>query len=100
MSQPTASLPSEPLAECFELARDPKAHLDAERVFAEFKHDLTSAPPEAMQVVERLWKELLLARRSAAFWEEMSNVERSMTERLAADHIQLQQNYLRLVQEQ
>jgi len=100
MSHSTASLPAEILTECIELAKDPKAHSEAERTFEEIKDDLMDAPPEALQLVDRLWKELLLARRSAAFWEEISNVERSMTERLAADHLQLQQNYLRLVQEQ
>jgi len=95
MSHSTASLPAEILT-----AKDPKAHSEAERTFEEIKDDLMDAPPEALQLVDRLWKELLLARRSAAFWEEISNVERSMTERLAADHLQLHQNYLRLVQEQ
>lgn len=100
MSYSSASLSAEILAECIELAKNPRAHSEAERTFEEIKDDLMGATPEALQLVDCLWKELLVARRSAAFWEEISNVERSMTERLAADHIQLQQNYLRLVQEQ
>jgi len=100
MSYPTASLPVETLTECIELAKDPKAHGEAEQAFAEVKHDLEGASSETLAVVDHLWQELLTARRSAAFWEQISNVERSMTEKIAADHFQLKRNYLRLMQEQ
>ncbi|MEO1210636.1 MAG: hypothetical protein AAFX78_13960 [Cyanobacteria bacterium J06638_20] len=88
------------LNECIELAKDPKEHRAAEEAFATIKGALDDAPSETLEVVERLWNELLTARRSAAFWEQISDVERAMTERLATDHYQLKQNYLRLLQEQ
>jgi hypothetical protein len=95
-----AIVSSQNLNECIELAKDPKEHRAAEEAFAMIKGELGDAPSEALEVVERLWNELLTARRSAAFWEQISNMERAMTERLAADHCQLKQNYLRLLQEQ
>lgn len=98
MLQSTTS--NETLTECIELAKDPKEHQAAEEAFAAIKGALDDAPSETLEVVDRLWNELLTARRSAAFWEQISDVERSMTERLAADHFQLKQNYLRLLQEQ
>jgi hypothetical protein len=51
-------------------------------------------------MIDMLWGELLRARRSAQFWQKTCDVERELTERMAASHFQLQQNYLRLVQEQ
>jgi len=95
-----STLPNESLHECIELAKDPKAHRAADEAFAAIKGALSDAPDDTLEVVEKLWQELLTARRSAAFWEQISDVERAMTERLAADHFQLKQNYLRLLQEQ
>lgn len=100
MSNPTVRMSAETLTECVELAKDPTAHQAAEQAFEKVKQDLSGVSDETLQVMEHLWKELLTARRSAAFWEKISNVERSMTEQLAADHFQLKQNYLRLLQEQ
>lgn len=95
-----STMSNESLRECIELTRDPKEHQAADEAFAAIKGALGDAPSETLEVVERLWSELLMARRSAAFWEQISDVERAMTERLAADHFQLKQNYLRLLQEQ
>lgn len=100
MSYSTAKVSATVLTECTELAKDPKAHGAAEQAFEQIKQDLSGGSTATLEVVEHLWKELLTARRSAAFWEQISNVERSMTEQLAADHVQLKQNYLRLLQEQ
>lgn len=80
------------------MAQDPKQKADADRRFLDLEESL-SADPATNQVLHTLWKELVTARRSGAFWQQISDVERTMTERLADSHIQLQQNYLRLVQE-
>jgi hypothetical protein len=87
------------LRSCLTLALHPKSHPEAERVFLEMQASL-SGDADTLEVVQQLWKEVLMARRSAAFWEQMSDVEKSMSEGLANDHLRLQQNYLRLVQEQ
>ncbi|MEL6137620.1 MAG: hypothetical protein AAFQ61_13085 [Cyanobacteria bacterium J06626_23] len=51
-------------------------------------------------VVQLLWHECLAARRSALFWQELSNAEKSLADGMAEKNIQLKQNYMRLVQEQ
>jgi hypothetical protein len=84
---------------CLELALNLKTHAEAERRFLELQTELQTEPA-TVEVLQRLWKEVLAARRSAAFWEQMSNVEKSMSDGLATDHLRLQQNYLRLIQEQ
>jgi uncharacterized membrane-anchored protein YjiN (DUF445 family) len=87
------------LQSCFSMAQELAQHKDADRAFTNLKESL-SADPATIEMIEMVWKELLTARRSGAFWQQASDVERSMTESLANNHLQLQQNYLRLVQEQ
>jgi hypothetical protein len=87
------------LQSCLNLALNPKSHGEADRQFLALQADLQTNPA-TLDVLQRLWKEVLSARRSARFWEQMSDVEKSMSEGLASDHLRLQQNYLRLIQEQ
>ncbi|MDX2242301.1 MAG: hypothetical protein NW224_16575 [Leptolyngbyaceae cyanobacterium bins.302] len=87
------------LKECVALAQDIESHADADRRFLDLEETLAHDPATA-EIVGALWRELLSARRSAAFWQQISDVERSMSEKLADNHFQLQQNYLRLMQEQ
>ncbi|MGG6293554.1 hypothetical protein ACQ4M4_03935 [Leptolyngbya sp. AN02str] len=100
MPQLTSADLMETLQTCFDLARNPKTQTDASEIFAEVQQQLTDHDAVTQELVNRLWKEVVTARRSAAFWEQISDVERTMTEQLAANHVQLQQNYLRLMQEQ
>ncbi|MDX2232833.1 MAG: hypothetical protein NW220_24595 [Leptolyngbyaceae cyanobacterium bins.349] len=99
MSYSLTEKQSELLKECLAMAQDLQSHADADRRFLDLEETLSSAPA-ALAVVEALWKEVLAARRAATYWEQISDVERSMTEKLADNHFQLQQNYLRLMQEQ
>jgi hypothetical protein len=87
------------LKDCFTLALHPKSHAEADRQFLEFQESLE---PDATtsEVLQQLWQEVLAARRSATFWEQLSNAERAVSDGLANNHLRLQQNYLRLVQEQ
>lgn len=87
------------LQECISMARDPRLQADAERKFLDLEETLTSQEA-AVALVGALWREVLAARRSEAFWQQISDVERSMTERITDDHFQLQRNYLRLMEEQ
>ncbi len=81
------------------MAQDLALHPDAERRFLDLEETLADDPP-TVEVLETLWREVLAARRSALYWQQVSDVERSLTEKLADNHFQLQQNYLRLMQEQ
>lgn len=86
------------LRECLVLAQDPTQHQDANQSFDVLRASISE--PLATELLSVLWKEVLSARRSAAFWQQISDVEKEMSERLAQNHFQLQQNYLRLMQEQ
>lgn len=87
------------LRECFLLAQDPKQQKNASEVFAQLM-DKVASSPAAAELLETLWNEVLAARRSASFWQQFSDAEKEMSDRLAESHFQLSQNYLRLVQEQ
>lgn len=87
------------LNECVVMSQDLESHADADRCFLDLEETLADNPA-TVEIVGVLWRELLAARRSAAFWHQISDVERSMSEKLADNHFHLQQNYLRLMQEQ
>lgn len=99
MSYSLTEKQSQLLNECLSMAQDLNSHSDADRRFLDLEETLPN-DPATMVVVQALWREVLAARRSATYWEQISDVERSMTESLASNHFQLQQNYLRLMQEQ
>jgi hypothetical protein len=56
--------------------------------------------PEYAAMLQMLWREYVSTQRSAAFWQELCQVEKHLSERITESHIQLKQNYLRLMQEQ
>jgi hypothetical protein len=87
------------LQECLELAQDIKSHADAASKFANLRDSLTTNPA-TLTVIDSLWDAVLTSRRASAFWEQLSDAEQALSQRLADNHVQLQQNYLRLVQEQ
>lgn len=87
------------LQACLSLAQDPTRHTQATEAFSQLQKTISDDPSVSV-LLEAFWKEILTARRSAAFWQQLSDVEKEVSERLAQNHIQLQQNYLRLMQEQ
>lgn len=89
---------SSQLQQCLELARDINQHQEAIAQFAQLR-DLIVQDEAAKALIDGIWAEVLAARRSSAFWQQMSDVEKDVSERLAQNHVQLQQNYLRLMQE-
>lgn len=99
MTQALSQLPLLQLQECLSLAQDVSTHAEAAQQYVQLRGRL-SQESTSVELLDLIWKELLTARRSAAFWQEISEVEKHMTERLAQEHFQLQQNYLRLMQEQ
>lgn len=86
------------LQHCLELARDTTQHQAAIAQFTQLRNSIVQ-DEAAKSLADGIWAEVLAARRSAAFWQQLSDVEKDVSERLAQNHVQLQQNYLRLVQE-
>ncbi len=92
--------PIDQLHSCLSLTQNVATHGEAEERYSQLRDRLFAEDPDAAIVMDAMWKEILASRRSAFFWEEMCNVEQKLTERMAESHVQLRQNYLRLVQEQ
>lgn len=88
------------LQQCLTLAQDVTKHNEAKETYLGLRDRLLSEHPEATPLIDLMWQEILVSRRSAMFWEEMCNVEKKLADRMAESHLQLRQNYLRLVQEQ
>lgn len=86
------------LQQCLESARDIKQHQTAIAQFNQLRDSLIQ-DETAKALIDVLWAEILAARRSSAFWEQISDAEKDVSERLVQNHVQLQQNYLRLMQE-
>ncbi|MGF1537111.1 MAG: hypothetical protein ACFB4J_11595 [Elainellaceae cyanobacterium] len=85
---------------CFRLAEEPNTHAEAKQAFELVRDRVASECPDAAEVVEMLWQELISSRRSAIFWQELSDMEKNLGEKLAENQMQLRQNYNRLMQEQ
>jgi hypothetical protein len=100
MSSSQFASPVRSLQDCLELADDITQHSEANRAFQELQGNLAVENPLAAELLGLIWKEMLAARRSALFWERSCDIEREMTEQMATSHLQLKQNYLRLMQEQ
>lgn len=103
----TQSVPGNPivhLQECLSLINELSCYTEANQAFTRLNDQIATDHPIAAEMLKLLWVEMLSARRSASFWEQLSDIERQfteqMTEQMTASHAQLQQNYLRLVQEQ
>lgn len=88
------------LQECIELAHKLETHEKAKEEFGQWRDRLAAENPQAAALLTLLWEETIRANRSALFWEELTNVEKELSDRMTQQTIQLQQNYLRLVQEQ
>ncbi|HEY9763855.1 MAG TPA: hypothetical protein V6D07_15090 [Trichocoleus sp.] len=82
------------------LAQDVKTHRQAKEQFEELYPVLEAENAEMAEMLRHLWQEYITLQRSAAFWQRLSNAEKDLSDKITEDNIQLQQNYLRLVQEQ
>ncbi|MGJ3253618.1 MAG: hypothetical protein ACFE0J_21150 [Elainellaceae cyanobacterium] len=88
------------LQHCLDLAEDVSKHSEATQQFEDLRERVAAHNPEAADLLTMLWQDALSNRRSAIFWQELCNVEKELTNRMAESHMQLRQNYLRLMQEQ
>ena len=87
------------LKKCLTLAQDVGSHAEANRAFEQLCGIIDAENPMAAQLLEMLWEDAILARRSALFWQQMSEVEKDMANRMMENMTQMRQNYLRLMQE-
>ncbi|MGK7901761.1 MAG: hypothetical protein AB4352_10170 [Hormoscilla sp.] len=88
------------LRACVERARDISDNAKASGDFAQLCDRLAAENPQAAELLEILWNEFVAANRSATFWQQISDVEKKLSEQMAQTNVQLKQNYLRLMQEQ
>ena len=100
MSTLTSQETLDQLKLCFRLAGEANTHSEAKQAFNQIQNRVAETCPDAVELVDLLWKELLSAQRSAIFWQELSDMEKNLGEKLAEKQVQLKQNYMRLVQEQ
>lgn len=89
----------ESLQEATRLAQSVETYPQAQATFAELYEQVETSTPEAAELLKILWREYISAQRSAIFWQELCQVEKHLSERLSESHLQLKQNYLRLMQE-
>ena len=82
------------------LTEKPDTHEQAKQAFAQVRDRVEKECPDALQIVDTLWQELVSSQRSALFWQELSDMEKHLGEKMAEKQMQLRQNYNRLMQEQ
>ncbi|CBN58633.1 hypothetical protein PN499_25215 [Kamptonema animale CS-326] len=87
------------LKKCLMLAQDVTNHVEANRAFEQLCNLIDAENPMAAQLLEMLWQDTIAARRSAAFWQQMSDVEKDMANKMMDNMAEMRQNYLRLMQE-
>ena len=88
------------LQSALDLAQSVENHREASRVIQGIVADLEGQSPEAVALFQQLWQAYISSQRSSQFWQQISEAEKNLSDRLSASHVQLKQNYLRLVQEQ
>ncbi|MGE5658441.1 MAG: hypothetical protein ACM37W_17710 [Actinomycetota bacterium] len=87
------------LKKCLMLAQDITTHIEANRAFEQMCNIIDAENPMAAQLLEMLWQEVIAARRAAVFWQQMSEVEKDMANKMMENMTEMRQNYLRLMQE-
>ena len=90
------------LQECLVLCQDPKTEGLAMQKYQQLRDSLLSeyANTQVVELLDVLWTTNLSSQRSATMWQHMCHTEQQLTDQMAASHVQLHQNYLRLIQEQ
>ena len=89
----------EHLQTCLELTKGVETHTEANQRFDEFLTGIKAESPQMAELLNLIWQDLIAARRSASFWEQMSDVEKEMASNMMETMTQLRQNQLRLIQE-
>lgn len=92
--------PVEALQAAIQLAQAVENQGKAHETFNQLYEAVRADHPEFATMLQMLWREYVATQRSAAFWQELCQVEKHLSERITESHLQLRQNYLRLMQEQ
>ena len=100
MNKPLTQSPVKALESAIDLAQDSDSNDKAHAAFNEVLAMLQSQDPQAAVMLQMLWREYVTTQRSVTFWQELCQVEKHLSERITESHVQLRQNYLRLMQEQ
>ena len=106
--QPSSISPAVPtgyedtLQECLILCQEPKTEELANQKYQQLRDRLLleSVNTQVLELLDLLWSANLSNQRSAAMWQHMCHTEQQLTDQMAESHVQLHQNYLRLIQEQ
>ena len=93
------SLIESSLAGAIALAKDNNTQAADEQFKAIFKQ-VQSENPTTAKLLSQLWQEYVSVQRSALFWESMSDAEKELSDKMTENNVQLQRNYMRLIQEQ
>ena len=88
------------LAGAIALAKDGENLPAATEQFEAILKQVQAESPVGATLLRQLWQEYVSIQRSATFWENMSDAEKGLSEKMAESNVQLQRNYMRLVQEQ
>ena len=88
------------LQAALDLAQSVENHGEASRIIQAIVAELHDQSPEAIALFQQLWRAYISSQRSSQFWQQVSEAEKNLSDRLSASHVQLKQNYLRLMQEQ
>ena len=100
MNKTVSQAPVQALETAMKLAQNVESQYEAHAAFNELYEDLRSEAPELATMLQMLWREYVTSQRSVAFWQELCQVEKHLSERITENHLQLRQNYLRLMEEQ
>lgn len=92
--------PTKALESAIALAQNVETQAEAHTAFNDLYEEIRTTNPQMATMLQLLWREYVTTQRSAAFWQELCQVEKHLSERITESHIQLRQNYLRLMQEQ
>ena len=100
MNKTITQPPTKALETAVKLAQDVETQNEAHATFNELYENLRSSDPDLATMLQILWREYVTSQRSITFWQELCQVEKHLSERITENHLQLRQNYLRLMQEQ
>ncbi|MDJ0708384.1 MAG: hypothetical protein QNJ46_34375 [Leptolyngbyaceae cyanobacterium MO_188.B28] len=100
MSKTAVNNPVATLREAIKLSQSSETETQqkAHDVFGALREQLDADNPELLEMIQILWMEVVSARRSASFWQELCQVEKHLSERISENHLQLKQDYQRLIQ--
>jgi uncharacterized NAD(P)/FAD-binding protein YdhS len=100
MTKTLIDSPLQALESAIALSQDIKTQTEAHQAFNEVYEAVRANHPQMATMLQMLWREYVTTQRSAAFWQELCQVEKHLSDRITESHVQLRQNYLRLMHEQ